>query len=653
MLTPFTTVLVANRGEIACRIMRSLRDMGLRSVAVYTDADAEAPHVAMADGAVRIGAGPVGDSYLSISQILSAARSSGVQAIHPGYGFLSENADFARAVQDAGLVFIGPAPDAIAAMGDKAQAKRAMIATGVPCVPGYQGSDQSDATLVAEAAKIGFPVMVKASAGGGGRGMRVVDRAEDLPDALGRARSEAMGAFGSDVLILEKAVQNPRHVEVQIFADAHGTCLHMGERDCSIQRRHQKIIEEAPCPVMTPDLRAAMGAAAIRAAQSVGYIGAGTVEFLLDANRAFYFLEMNTRLQVEHPVTEAVTGLDLVALQIQVAQGAPLGLAQEDIRLTGHAIELRLYAEDPANDFLPSTGRIALWQAPRGAGIRTDAGIVTGLEVSPFYDPMLAKIIAHGATRDEARLRALAALPDMALLGVQTNARFLGDVLRTDAFASGQATTEFIAQTYPDGIPQAAPGPRVIALAGASIAQAQYRAAMAASTLGGHALRGLGAVDSPVDIVVDGAVHHLKAAPVPAGWRISAGDAAHDVCLAADHAMIDGQRLALRSAVQGDVLHLGVDGASHRVTPHMPWQDTGMVTGSGRITAPMPGQVISVAVSLGQTVEAGEPLAVIEAMKMQHSLTADIAGIIRQIDIAPGDQVAGGATVIIIEEQAE
>ncbi|MGY9040032.1 MAG: acetyl-CoA carboxylase biotin carboxylase subunit, partial [Rhodobacterales bacterium] len=393
LMTPIRSLLVANRGEIALRIMRTAKRLGIRVIAVYSDADAQAPHVLFADDAVCIGPGPATESYLQAQRILDAARTSGANAIHPGYGFLSENAAFARMVQDAGLIFVGPPADAIAAMGDKAEAKRRMIAAGVPCVPGYEEADQSDEKFHAAAKAIGFPVMVKASAGGGGRGMRLVETPEDLETGLRLARSEALSAFGSDILILEKAISKPRHIEIQVFADKAGNTVHMGERDCSVQRRHQKVIEESPSPVVSAELRNAMGQAAIEAARAINYIGAGTVEFLTDASGKFYFLEMNTRLQVEHPVTEMVTGLDLVALQIEVAQGAPLNVKQEDITLTGHAIEARLYAEDPARDFRPSTGKIALWAPATGEGLRIDDGIVSGQQVSPFYDPMLAKVI--------------------------------------------------------------------------------------------------------------------------------------------------------------------------------------------------------------------------------------------------------------------
>ncbi|HSS82544.1 MAG TPA: biotin carboxylase N-terminal domain-containing protein, partial [Reyranella sp.] len=417
----FSKILVANRGEIAWRVMRTARAMGYRTVAAYSDADKDAPHVCFADEAVRIGPPPVGESYLSIDRILEAAHKSGVDAIHPGYGFLSENEAFATACENAGLVFIGPPPAAIAAMGNKAAAKRRMIDAGVPCVPGYQGPDQSDANLAKEARKIGLPAMVKAAAGGGGRGMRLVERDADLLEAIRTARAEAESAFGSGELILEKAVVDARHVEIQVFADAHGNAIHLGERDCSVQRRHQKVIEEAPSPAVNADLRNRMGAAAVAAARTIGYRSAGTVEFLLGADGAFYFLEMNTRLQVEHPVTEAITGQDLVAWQLKVAAGEKLPLTQEQVRFSGHAIEVRLYAEDAYAGFLPQTGRIDVWRPATGPGIRVDHGMKDGLAISPFYDPMIAKVIAHGANREEARTRLVQALRDTVVLGPITN----------------------------------------------------------------------------------------------------------------------------------------------------------------------------------------------------------------------------------------
>src|SRR5215813_41749 len=443
-MTSFHKVLVANRGEIAWRVMRTARTMGYRSVAVYSDADKDAPHVTFADEAVRIGPPPVGESYLNIEAVIAAAKASGAEAVHPGYGFLSENAEFAAACEKAGLVFIGPPPAAIAAMGNKAAAKRRMIDAGVPCVPGYQGVDQSDSNLEKEARKIGLPVMVKAAAGGGGRGMRLVERDADLLEAIRTARTEAESAFGSGELILEKAVVDARHVEIQVFADTHGNVIHLGERDCSVQRRHQKVIEEAPSPAVDDDLRHRMGAAAVAAAKAIGYRGAGTVEFLLGADGAFYFLEMNTRLQVEHPVTEMITGQDLVAWQLKIAAGEKLPLTQEQVAFSGHAIEVRLYAEDAYAGFLPQTGRIDVWRPASGPGVRVDHGMKDGLAISPFYDPMLAKVIAHGGTREEARTRLVRALRETIVLGLTTNRHFLIRLLEHPEFAAGRATTAFL-----------------------------------------------------------------------------------------------------------------------------------------------------------------------------------------------------------------
>ncbi len=439
---PFRNILIANRGEIALRIMRTARRLGYGVIAVYSDADRESLHVRAADQAVRIGEALPAQSYLRIEAIIAAAKASGADAVHPGYGFLAENEDFAQACGDAGLVFIGPSPEAIRTMGNKAGAKDIMLAAGVPCVPGYQGADQSDAVLLDEAVRIGFPVMIKAVAGGGGRGMRRVTDAAAFPDALRAARSEAQGAFGDGTVILERAISDPRHIEIQVFGDAYGHAIHLGERDCSVQRRHQKLIEEAPSPAVSAELRARMGAIAVAATKALRYEGAGTLEFLLDASGEFYFMEMNTRLQVEHPVTEAITGLDLVELQLRVASGEPLGLTQDDIKISGHAIEVRLCSEDAAHDFMPQSGTLALWQAPDH--LRVEHALRSGTEIPPFYDSMMAKLIGVGANRDEARRRLIAGLEHTAAFGVTTNQAFLAACLRHRAFASGEATTSFI-----------------------------------------------------------------------------------------------------------------------------------------------------------------------------------------------------------------
>src|ERR1700752_1628433 len=440
--TPYFKILIANRGEIALRIMRTAKRLGYGTVAVYSDADRDALHVGEADSAVRIGEALPAQSYLRIDAIIAAAKASGASAIHPGYGFLAENKDFAQACRDAGLVFIGPSPEAIRAMGNKAGAKDIMQKAGVPCVPGYQGADQSEAAMLAEARKIGFPVMIKAVAGGGGRGMRLVPDAASFPDTLRSARSEAQGAFGDPKVILERAIVDPRHIEIQVFGDRYGNAIHLGERDCSVQRRHQKLIEEAPSPAVWPRLRRRMGDVAVAAVRALRYEGAGTLEFLLDESGEFYFMEMNTRLQVEHPVTEAITGLDLVELQLRVASGEPLGLKQEDVKFSGHAIEVRLCSEDAGHDFVPQSRRMALWQMPDG--IRVEHALQSGSEIPPFYDSMIAKIISHGADRNEARGRLICGLEQTVAFGVTTNQGFLIECLRQPAFARGEATTAFI-----------------------------------------------------------------------------------------------------------------------------------------------------------------------------------------------------------------
>lgn len=614
-------LLIANRGEIACRIIRTAHARGIETVALYTDADECAPHVAQATRAVRIGTGPVGESYLDAGKVLAAAQATGADAVHPGYGFLSENADFAQAVTDAGLIWVGPPPAAIRAMGNKAEAKRLMIAAGVPCVPGYAGRDQADTTLLAEADKIGVPLMVKAAAGGGGRGMRHVTDLAALPEALRRARAEAIAAFGSDELILERAVQDPRHVEVQVFADSQGATVHLFERDCSVQRRHQKVLEEAPCPILTPQERAGMGAAAVQAAQAIGYTGAGTVEFLRDASGDFFFLEMNTRLQVEHPVTELVTGLDLVALQLDVAEGAVLPFSQGDLSLDGHAIEARLYAEDPARDFLPSSGRLVRWQTAEGPGLRTDSGVVEGLEVSPFYDPMLAKVIAHGPDRDTARRRLMGALSRTVALGLTTNRDFLIALLETDAFAKGTATTALIGELFPDGfaLEPTEEERRDAARLWRAAAGAQARAA---------------------------------AAPIPAelmNWASNGGQPARapfaDGGVPADATPPP----RVPHALTADALHVHFGARTH-IFPLASVDSARAGDAPDRITAPMAGAVTALEVAAGDSVTAGQTIAIIEAMKMQHTLRAAMTGRIAELTVSAGEQIAAGALIARIED---
>ena len=464
--TPFHKILIANRGEIARRIARTARRLGYGVVAVYSDADTGALHVREADQAVRIGEAPPSQSYLNIEAIIAAAKSSGADAVHPGYGFLAENEAFAQACLDAGLVFIGPSPKAIAAMGNKARAKEIMLAAGVPCVPGYQGRDQSESTMLAEASRIGFPVMIKAAAGGGWATAEVGAGGADVAafaSSLRSARSEAQGAFGDPTMILERAIIDPRHIEIQVFGDRFGHAVHLGERDCSVQRRHQKLIEEAPSPAVSPELRARMGAVAVAAVKALGYEGAGTLEFLLEPGGEFYFMEMNTRLQVEHPVTELITRLDIVELQLRVAHGEPLGLQQDDVRLSGHAIEVRLCAEDATRDFMPQSGKIALWQIPDG--VRVEHALESGVEISPFYDSMIAKIIAVGATREQARSRLICGLEQTAAFGLTTNQAFLMSCLRHPGFASGEATTAFVEKYHQTLLAGRKPTPSEVALA--------------------------------------------------------------------------------------------------------------------------------------------------------------------------------------------
>ncbi|QOU03531.1 acetyl/propionyl/methylcrotonyl-CoA carboxylase subunit alpha [Pseudomonas fluorescens] len=636
-----TKILIANRGEIACRIQRTAQAMGYRTVAVYSDADAQALHVQMADEAVHIGPAPVQQSYLNIPAILAAAEKTGADAIHPGYGFLSENPDFARACRDAGLIFIGPSVEAIELMGSKRLSKLAMLEAGVPCIAGYQGSAQDDATLQAQAQRIGYPLMIKASAGGGGRGMRLVHYPASLLDNLHTARSEARNAFGSDELILEQALIDPRHVEIQLFGDSHGNLVYLGERDCSIQRRHQKIIEEAPCPVMTPELRQAMGEAALKAGRAVNYVGAGTVEFLLDRNGRFYFLEMNTRLQVEHPVTELITGLDLVDWQLQVAAGLPLPLLQSQVTLSGHAMEVRLYAEDPAQGFLPQTGEVLRWEPT--PGIRIDHGLCTGEKISPFYDPMLGKLIAHGATREEARRKLLRAVQDTVLLGVASNQRLLADLLGHPGFIQGDVSTGFIAKHF-SPIPPVTANAEQIALAAALFYQrsaAEHRRDLAG---------------------------WRNNATVPCTYQLSVNDAVHHVTLSvlADHRLhIDGVDIQdLRT--DGRWATLVINGIRRRLAYHLDgahaWLPGVSVVdrtqqvasrqtqaNSGTLKAPMDGAIVDVRVQAGDCVSKGQLLLVLEAMKMEHPLKAGMDGVIKDVQVIAGDQVRNRQVLLEIE----
>jgi geranyl-CoA carboxylase alpha subunit len=644
----FRTILIANRGEIACRVMRTAKAMGYRTAAVYSEADADALHVSQADVAACIGPAEAHASYLNAAAIVAAARSLGADAVHPGYGFLSENADFTRTCAEAGLVFIGPSPDAISAMGNKGAAKRRMLEAGVPCVPGYQGGDQSDAVLARDAERIGFPVMVKAAAGGGGRGMRLVPSKSDLSAALAAARAEATSGFGSGELILEKAVVGARHVEIQVLADAHGACVHLGERDCSVQRRHQKVLEEAPSPAVDADLRARMGAAAVAAARAIGYINAGTVEFLLVADGTFYFLEMNTRLQVEHPVTEMVTGLDLVELQIRIAAGERLELAQQDVRFGGHAIEARLYAEAPHRQFLPQSGGLAAWRPPSSVGVRVDHGLRPGQSITSFYDPLLAKIIAHGATREEARRRLVQALEGTIALGVATNRAFLIDCLSEPEFAAGRATTQFITAHFAKVTPPA--------MDDAALALAAVLWFEQSARKHGHdparAWSSSGAIAWPLRLEAGGAVSQRAVTVLaPRRYRIEGGAAPIELEIAAADGAApgmvrvkrDGREEPVAYAFAGDSLHLALADRdlTVRETLYAPRSAVGAGGASeAELRAPMNGKVVAVLVAEGETVVKGQRLAVVEAMKMQHEITAGRTGTIARIAVKPGDQVA-------------
>jgi acetyl-CoA/propionyl-CoA carboxylase biotin carboxyl carrier protein len=649
----FNTVLVANRGEIAVRVIRTLRQMGIRSAAVFSDADAGARHVTEADVAVGIGPAPARQSYLNIEAVVEAARRTGAQAVHPGYGFLSENAKLAAALQEAGIAFIGPPVAAIQTMGDKIAAKAAVSAFGVPVVPGVSRPGLTDADLIAGAAEVGYPVLVKPSVGGGGKGMRVVHEAAELPAALISARREASSAFGDDTLFLERFVLNPRHIEVQVLADGYGNVIHLGERECSLQRRHQKVIEEAPSPLLDPETRARIGAAACDTARSVDYTGAGTVEFIVSADRPdeFFFMEMNTRLQVEHPVTEMVTGIDLVELQVRIAAGEKLPMVQDDITISGHAIEARVYAEDPARGFLPTGGEVLDLAEPEGPGVRVDSGLAPGMVIGSEYDPMLAKVIAHAGDRPAA-LRALdRALADTAVLGITTNVEFLRFLLADPDVAAGRLDTGLLDRRTPDYLPAQHGDDELIAAA---------------------AYKWLRAWPTPVG--------DLWA--VPSGWRVGerapttfrlhAGERTDHVYLigvpsAAIARVEDGESHALTASLDGDRLTVTLDGlrTEHLVAA----QDSGAtgqiwLSGGGRtamveelreapvrpdeehrgdaeLTSPMPGSVVAVGVQHGQRVDAGAVVVTVEAMKMEHALSAPVDGVVELL-VAVGDQVKVG-----------
>ncbi|MFD1661870.1 biotin carboxylase N-terminal domain-containing protein [Streptomyces caeni] len=667
----FETVLVANRGEIAVRVIRTLRALGVRSVAVFSDADADARHVREADTAVRIGPAPAAESYLSADRILRAAAETGAEAVHPGYGFLAENAAFARACADAGLVFIGPPADAIALMGDKIRAKETVRAAGVPVVPGSDGSGLSDAELAAAAHAIGMPVLLKPSAGGGGKGMRLVRDASALADEIAAARREARASFGDDTLLVERWVERPRHIEIQVLADGHGNVVHLGERECSLQRRHQKIIEEAPSVLLDGATRAAMGEAAVQAARSCGYRGAGTVEFIVPGGdpSAYYFMEMNTRLQVEHPVTELVTGLDLVEWQLRVAAGEPLSFAQDDVTLTGHAVEARVCAEDPSRGFLPSGGTVLSLREPQGDGVRTDSGLSEGTEVGSLYDPMLSKVIAHGPDRATALRKLRAALAGTVTLGVRTNAGFLRRLLAHPPVVAGELDTGLVEREVdglvrdevPEEIWAAAALLRQAALAAPAPGWVDPFSVPSGWRLGGeHAwtafhLRVPG--HDPVTVHVrgtaDGAAELLLPGadrPVRAAWGPPPGTG-------------EASRFAFRLdgvthtvAALPDGTWLGRDGDAWHVRDHDPVAAS--LTGAARagtdsLTAPMPGTVTVVKVAVGDEVSAGQSLLVVEAMKMEHVISAPHAGTVAELDVTPGTTVAMDQVLAVIAAHEE
>lgn len=649
MMKTLNKILIANRGEIAVRVIQTARRLGYRTVAIYSQADSQARHVFEADQAVCVGPANVGESYLVAEKIIAAAIKTGADGIHPGYGFLSENAAFARACEEAGITFIGPNADAIELMGSKRLSKVAMLAAGVPCIPGYQGEDQSDQVLIQQALQIGFPLMVKASAGGGGRGMRLVCTASELAGHIKTARSEAQNAFGSGELILERAVIEPRHIEIQVFADVFGNTVHLGERDCSIQRRHQKVVEEAPSPFVDDVLRQRMGNAAVEAAKACHYKGAGTVEFLVDKDKNFYFLEMNTRLQVEHPVTELVIGQDLVAWQLLVAAGEPLPLKQEEIVITGHAIEVRLYAEDPRNAFMPQTGEILLWQTPdQRQGIRVDHGMSTDDLVSPHYDPMLAKIIAYKDNRLAAARCLASATQDTQLLGVNTNKLFLQNVLRNPVFLAGEATTAFIEQHFSDDDSVCRDNATVSTLARAAMLYYQHELA------GEYTWRSAAGEAYNFKLDFNSQTYDVQLAKQKNHYWVStdSGTTELDVISHLENQCVvieNGIREPFHYVLQENVLFLD-DGTGHyrfeNIT-HKPAVVNGNA-GSGEVQAAMDGVIVDVLVQDKDEVEVGQIIVVMEAMKMEHQMKAAVKGRVEFVGVTIGQQVKSKQLLVTI-----
>jgi acetyl-CoA carboxylase biotin carboxylase subunit len=637
----FSRLLIANRGEIAVRVMRTAKRMGLSTVAVYSDADADALHVTCADEAVRIGPPPVRESYLKIDAILAAAKQTGADAIHPGYGFLSENAKFADACAAAGVVFVGPPPSAIRAMGHKDQAKALMAKTGVPVVPGYLGEDQSLRRLAEEAERTGYPVLIKAVAGGGGKGMRRVESKSEFAAALEGAKREAASAFGDDRVLIEKYVARPRHIEMQIFADNHGNAVHLFERDCSLQRRHQKVIEEAPAPGMPPAMRSIMGEAAVKAAKAAGYAGAGTIEFIADASEGLkadrvWFMEMNTRLQVEHPVTEAITGLDLVEWQLRVAAGEKLPLKQSEIRLHGHAIEVRLYAEDPQQDFLPSTGTLERLQMPADS-VRVDSGVREGDAVTPFYDPMIAKVIAHADTREAAAAKLAHALEETQIAGLRTNTAFLIRALKHPDFVAGEVDTGFIPRHQAELLPQKSEPPEhLLAEAALFLVRERERAHHTNDPWDQNdGFRLAGEARETVDFVAGNKrksvqlIHRHDGSLEVAGGKTSTASHVNAMCLKSGDIAVFERGETWTLSLYDPFAHAEEQGSA-----------------ADRVTAPMPGKVIQMLVRPGEAVKRGQPLAVLEAMKMEHTLSASADALVATVDVSPGDQVSEGAVIV-------
>ena len=662
----FKKILIANRGEIACRVAATARRLGVQTVAVYSDADAQAKHVAACDEALHIGGSAPKDSYLQWQRIIDAAQATGAQAIHPGYGFLSENEEFAQACADAGLVFIGPPASAIAAMGLKAESKRLMDQAGVPLVPGYHGANQDAALLQAEADRIGYPVLIKASAGGGGKGMRAVEQSADFAEALASCKREAINSFGDDAVLIEKYVQRPRHIEIQVFADSHGHCVYLHERDCSVQRRHQKVLEEAPAPGMSELLRKRMGEAAVAAAQAVGYVGAGTVEFIVEQtgydqpdSMRFFFMEMNTRLQVEHPVTEAITGLDLVEWQLRVASGEPLPLSQEDIPLRGHAIEARICAENPDKQFLPATGTLQVYAKPPSTSfavgaVRIDDGVRQGDAISPFYDSMVAKLIVHGDTREQALARLDTALAELHIVGLNTNVQFLRHVLATESFAQARLDTALITREAPKLFEQERLGASLAAatvVAHVLAAEQQLAGDDPFSARDGWHSHGLR--QRRFEFEFAGQSLHASLTYGRAGaLQLALGDAPAQALSfepRGDDLLVSCGSPSVRTRLywQGEQAHIFTPRGATRIQLIDPLAQAGQgAQEGGRLTAPMPGKIIAFLVKTGEKVAKGQALAVMEAMKMEHTIAAPADGEVGELMYAPGDQVAEGAELL-------